>query len=192
VLACKRTPSDVWPENPQNPTSTRRIFDLAAEHELTHLLLRYGNGRGGLHPLLDEGLGSYVSEAIQGRRGPDGHLYTQGDFPAVYGYSADAWVKALMERSEDVPLSHLFGMEMQDIRRDKTLQWKGYIEASSFVRWYVDQHGWDGLWGLYDRDPDAVARLDEDLGAWKATIAEGSFAAIRSGHYSAWMAFLAS
>ncbi len=146
-------------------------------HELIHVVSGFSNVG------LMEGLAVHADQAIQ--------PHNRGVFPA-FGQSVDAWTKMFIDNGHYVPLSRVFAAKAfftdaharpnaSEFSEGDVFSWQAYIEAASFVRWLLDNVGWEEFWRVYQEasltGPNYAVigpLLDAYEDVWKASLSQAS------------------
>ena len=90
------------------------------------------------------------------------------------GQPADAWVVLLQQKEALIPLREAQSVEMPQDEEGLFDFFRMMMEGGSFVRWLVDEYGWDAVWDLRDGgDPETAigVPLYQAEEKWLATIA---------------------
>lgn len=64
------------------------------------------------------------------------------------GQPADAWVVLLQQEEALIPLEEAWSVEMPQNEEGLLDFFRAAIEGGSFVRWLVEEYGWDAVWEL--------------------------------------------
>jgi hypothetical protein len=90
------------------------------------------------------------------------------------GQPADAWVVLLQQEGAVTPLEEARSVEMPEDEEGLFDFFRAAMEGGSFVRWLVDEYGWDAVWGLRDGgDPETIigVPLHQAEENWLAAVA---------------------
>jgi len=76
------------------------------------------------------------------------------------GQSADAWVVLLQQEEALIPLEETRSVEMPKNEQGLFDFFRALVEGGSFMRWLVEEHGWEAAWELHHGgEPEDVLGL---------------------------------
>ncbi len=90
------------------------------------------------------------------------------------GQPADAWVVLLQQKGALIPLEEAWSVEMPEDEEGLFDFFRAVMEGGSFVRWLVEEHGWNTVWKLRaggELETVVGVPLYQAEAGWLATIA---------------------